>query len=68
MSTRRSGEANAALNAVQARQADLKQIEYTIVELAQLFQDMAMMTEEQHVAICAIEEKAETTEKDMEAA
>ena len=68
MSTRRTGEATAALNAVQARQADLKQIEYTIVELAQLFQDMAMMVEEQHVAICAIEEKAEATEKDLEAA
>jgi len=68
LSTKRSGEATAVLNNVQARQADLERIEATIVELAQLFQDMSMMVEEQHVAICAIEEKAHSAEKDMEAA
>ncbi|EEB08382.1 SNARE Psy1 [Schizosaccharomyces japonicus yFS275] len=43
----RSGEARSALREVQERHADIKKIEKTITELAQLFQDMATMVQEQ---------------------
>ena len=39
-----------------------------MVELAQLFQDMAMMVEEQQEAIVKIEQNAQMAEKDMEQA
>ena len=68
LSSTRQGEARAALSAVQARQADIRQIEQNMVELAQLFQDMAMMVEEQQEAIVKIEQNAQMAEKDMEQA
>jgi hypothetical protein len=68
LSSNRQGEARSALNAVQARHADILRIEQTMVELAQLFQDMAIMVEEQGETLAVIEEKAMKTEQDMEAA
>ncbi|WBW74555.1 plasma membrane SNARE Psy1 [Schizosaccharomyces osmophilus] len=47
----RSGEARTALREVQERHADIKKIERTIAELAQLFQDMATMVQEQEPAV-----------------
>ncbi|GAA5916569.1 hypothetical protein JCM5296_003889 [Sporobolomyces johnsonii] len=62
----RSHAARGALREVESRAAELARIEQTLIELAQLFQDMAVLVESQHVAIVAIEADAAQTHKDME--
>ncbi|BGO90134.1 hypothetical protein JCM10020v2_001770 [Rhodotorula toruloides] len=62
----RSHAARGALREVQNRAAELARIEQTIIELAQLFQDMAVMVEAQDVAIVKIEQNAVLAETDME--
>ncbi|GAA6031833.1 hypothetical protein JCM8097_002012 [Rhodosporidiobolus ruineniae] len=62
----RSQAARSALREAQNRAADLARIEETLVELAQLFQDMAALVYSQDVAIVNIEQNAIATEKDME--
>ncbi|KAF9034975.1 t-SNARE [Hymenopellis radicata] len=52
------GEARAAYREVQARQQDLVQMETTLAELAQLFNDMAVLVEQQDQTIKQIEEVA----------
>ncbi|KAF9034987.1 t-SNARE [Hymenopellis radicata] len=49
------GEARAAYREVQARQQDLVQMETTLAELAQLFNDMAVLVEQQDQTIKQIE-------------
>jgi len=65
MSTR-MGESKAAYREVQERHEDIKKIEQTIAELAQLFNDMAILVEEQGETINAIEQTTMTVEKDTE--
>lgn len=62
----RHGEAKSALREVQERHQDIKKIERTIAELAQLFAEMNVMMEEQAPAVEAIQERAEATRNDME--
>lgn len=51
---------------VESRAAELARIESTLIELAQLFNDMALMVEAQDVAIVAIEQNAVQVNEDME--
>lgn len=62
----RSHAARGALREVETRAAELARIEETLVELAQLFNDMAVLVEAQDVAIVQIEQNAVQVEGDME--
>ena len=66
MSSSRHGEARSALREVQSRHEDIKRIERTITELAQLFNEMSIMIEVQETKIDHIEVKAQETEVQME--
>ncbi|EJU05393.1 t-SNARE [Dacryopinax primogenitus] len=66
MSSNRLGESRAAYREVQERHEDVKRIEKTLTELAQLFNDMSVMVEEQDESINVIQSHAYSTEKDME--
>ncbi|SGY46295.1 BQ5605_C001g00409 [Microbotryum silenes-dioicae] len=63
---RRGYAARGALREVETRAAALARIESTLVQLAQLFSDMAILVEEQDVQIVAIEAKAAEATHDME--
>ncbi|KAF8654074.1 hypothetical protein AX16_003607 [Volvariella volvacea WC 439] len=60
-------DSQAAYKEVQARHEDIKRIERTLAELAQLFNDMSILVEQQDETINAIQETAATVEKDTEA-
>ncbi|GAA5988796.1 hypothetical protein JCM10908_006175 [Rhodotorula pacifica] len=62
----RSHAARGALHEVQNRAVELARIEQTLIELAQLFQDMAVMVEAQDVVIVDIEQTAANVSHDME--
>ncbi|KAI9472012.1 MAG: t-SNARE [Benjaminiella poitrasii] len=62
----RSSQAKAVLSEVQTRHDDIKRIQKTILELAQLFEDMQMMVEEQGEVLDQIENNAENTRADLE--
>lgn len=66
-SSNRYGESRAAYREVQERHEDIKRIERTLAELAQLFNDMSILVEQQDETITAIEANAQTVEKDTEA-
>ncbi|KAI7885926.1 t-SNARE [Mucor mucedo] len=66
MQNSRSGQAKAVLSEVQTRHDDIKRIQKTILELAQLFEDMQMMVEEQGETITQIESHAQNAETDVE--
>ncbi|OBZ75843.1 Syntaxin-like protein psy1 [Grifola frondosa] len=66
MNSNRYGEARSAYNEVQERHEDIKRIEKTITELAQLFNDMSVLVEQQDEQIDTIETTAATVEKDVE--
>ncbi|KAK4517205.1 uncharacterized protein ATC70_000537 [Mucor velutinosus] len=66
MQNSRSGQAKAVLSEVQTRHDDIKRIQKTILELAQLFEDMQMMVEEQGKVFDQIENNAENTQADLE--
>ncbi|KAH0827070.1 t-SNARE [Lanmaoa asiatica] len=67
MNSNRYGESRAAYREVQERHQDIQRIEQTIAELAQLFNDMSIMVEQQSDVIDNIETTAASAEKDMEA-
>jgi len=67
MNSSRYGESRAAYREVQERHQDIKRIEQTIAELAQLFNDMSMLVEQQDDTINTIQAAAEIVEKDTEA-
>ncbi|KAF7290022.1 Syntaxin-like protein [Mycena chlorophos] len=54
--------ARSAYNEVQARAQDLRKMEETLAELAQLFTDMALLVEQQNETLVAIEDAAQQTE------
>jgi len=62
----RYGESRAAYREVQERHEDIKKIEKTLVELAQLFNDMSVIVEQQNDTIVAIDGQAAGVEKDTE--
>lgn len=64
----RLGESRAAYREVQERHQDLQRIEQTIGELAQLFNDMAILVEEQGEQVKAIEATTQNVQVDTEAA
>jgi len=66
MNSNRYGDSRAAYREVQARHEDIKRIEQTIAELAQLFNDMSMMVEQQEEVINTIEATTDVVEKDVE--
>ncbi|KAI6150395.1 t-SNARE [Pisolithus tinctorius] len=66
MNSNRYGESRAAYREVQARHQDILRIEKTIAELAQLFNDMSVLVEQQDETINAIQTTAATVEKDTE--
>ncbi|KAI6045371.1 t-SNARE [Pisolithus marmoratus] len=67
MNSNRYGESRAAYREVQARHQDIMRIEQTIAELAQLFNDMSVLVEQQDETINAIQTTAGGVEKDTEA-
>ncbi|KAI0050921.1 t-SNARE [Auriscalpium vulgare] len=66
MSSNRYGESRAAYREVQERHADIQKIEKTLGELAQLFNDMSILVEQQDETINVIEAQAQEVEKDVE--
>lgn len=67
LNSNRYGESRAAYREVQERHEDIKRIERTLAELAQLFNDMSVLVEQQDEAFNTIETQAETVVKDTEA-
>lgn len=68
MNSNRYGESKAAYREVQERHEDIKRIEKTLVELAQLFNDMSVLVEQQGETIDHIETQAEQVNVDTEKA
>lgn len=66
MSSNRQGASRAAYREVQERHEDIKRIEQTLTELAQLFNDMSVLVEQQDETVIAIETSAASAEKDLE--
>ncbi|KAI1297094.1 t-SNARE [Xylaria venustula] len=66
MQSNRRGQAQAVLNAVQDRHAQLQKIEQQMMELAQLFQDMDVLVMQQDPLVANIEDKAENVVSDLE--
>jgi syntaxin 1B/2/3 len=60
-------ESRAAYQEVQERHEDIKRIERTLAELAQLFNDMSVLVEQQDETINVIQTQAAGVEKDTEA-
>ncbi|KAF8136719.1 t-SNARE [Boletus edulis] len=67
MNSNRYGESRAAYREVQERHQDIQRIEQTIAELAQLFNDMSIMVEQQSEVIDNIETTTGAAQKDLEA-
>jgi len=63
----RYGESKAVYREVQERHKDIQKIERTLAELAQLFNDMSILVEQQDETIDVIEDTAGHVEKDTEA-
>ncbi|KAI1878733.1 hypothetical protein JX265_002910 [Neoarthrinium moseri] len=61
--TNRTGQATSVLGNVRARHNELQRIERTLIELSAMFQDLAMLVEQQEVAVVAAEQNAENTTK-----
>ncbi|KAH6652967.1 t-SNARE [Truncatella angustata] len=61
--TNRTGQATSVLGNVRARHNELQRIEQTLIELASMFQDLAVLVEQQEVAVQAAEQNAENTTK-----
>ncbi|EDR14260.1 syntaxin-like protein [Laccaria bicolor S238N-H82] len=64
----RYGESRAAYREVQGRQEDLRKMEQTLAELAQLFNDMGTLIEQQEAVITAVEDTARDVEANTEKA
>ncbi|KAI1334064.1 t-SNARE [Xylariaceae sp. FL0016] len=66
MQSNRRGQAQAVLNEVQDRHAQLQKIEQQMMELAQLFQDMDTLVIQQEVAVANIEQKGEEVVENLD--
>lgn len=66
MNSNRYGDARSAYRDVQERHRDIKNIEKTITELAQLFNDMSILVEQQDEQITVINDTIKDVEKDVE--
>ncbi|KAI0540533.1 t-SNARE [Xylaria digitata] len=65
--TNRTGQASSVLGAVRARHNELQNIEKTLMELAGLFQDLAVLVDSQEPLVGQAEQNAENTVKHIEA-
>jgi len=65
MNSNRRGEAQSTLNAVRARHEAIQNIERTMIELAELFQDLDTIVMQQDEAIQQIQEKAEEAQTNI---
>ncbi|KAF3058103.1 Syntaxin-like protein psy1 [Daldinia childiae] len=61
--TNRAGQASSVLGAVRARHNELQRIERTLIELANMFQDLAILVEQQDNAVNEAVNNAENTNK-----
>ncbi|KAJ8104820.1 hypothetical protein ONZ43_g7675 [Nemania bipapillata] len=61
--TNRTGQASSVLGAVRARHNELQRIEKTIMELSNLFQELAVLVEQQDTPVAEAETNAENTTK-----
>ncbi|KAI2776865.1 t-SNARE [Daldinia loculata] len=61
--TNRAGQASSVLGAVRARHNELQRIERTLIELANMFQDLAILVEQQDNAVVEAVNNAENTTK-----
>jgi len=66
LNTNRYGESTAVYREVQERHKDIQKIERTLAELAQLFNDMSILVEQQDETLDVIEDTAAHVEKDTE--
>lgn len=66
LSSNRYGDARGAFKEVQERHEDIKKIEKTLTELAQMFNEMSMLVEQQDETINVIETQANSVNVDME--
>lgn len=64
--TNRTGQATSVLGNVRARHNELQRIEQTIMELARMFEDLAVLVEQQEAPIDNIEQKAHQTTDHMD--
>ncbi|KZT66869.1 t-SNARE [Daedalea quercina L-15889] len=62
----RYGESRQAHREIQDRHQDMQRIERTLEELAQMFNDISVLVNQQEESIDAIQDKAGDTEKDIE--
>ncbi|WFD29027.1 hypothetical protein MSPP1_000031 [Malassezia sp. CBS 17886] len=67
MQSNRQGEARGALREVEERHTDIRRIEMTITELAQLFQEMSILVEQQDEQLNVIKDHAQHTEQEVTA-
>ena len=67
LQSNRQGEARGALREVQERNSDIRRIERTIMELAQLFQEMSILVEQQDEQLNVIQDHAMSTEQEVQA-
>ncbi|EGN95421.1 hypothetical protein SERLA73DRAFT_142087 [Serpula lacrymans var. lacrymans S7.3] len=65
-SSNRYGDSRAAYREVQERHQDIRRIEQTLTELAQLFNDMATLVAEQEEELQGIHDKGETAADEIE--
>ncbi|KAI0870336.1 putative syntaxin-like protein psy1 [Hypoxylon argillaceum] len=63
--TNRTGQASSVLGAVRARHNELQRIEKTLMELSNLFQDVAVLIEQQDPIITKAEENAADTNHNL---
>lgn len=66
LQSNRRGEARAALTEVQLRQREIQKIEETLIELAELFQDMERLVAEQEEQVTYIDETVGKAQADIE--
>lgn len=64
--TNRTGQASSVLGAVRARHNELQRIEKTLLELAQLFTDLAVLVESQEPLVDKTEKNAEETKAHLD--
>lgn len=65
LNSNRYGAARGAYREVQERHAEIQKIEKTLTELAQMFQEMAMLVEQQDEVIVNVENQAQGVDKDI---
>ncbi|KAK1920984.1 putative syntaxin [Papiliotrema laurentii] len=66
LNSNRYGAARGAYREVQERHAEIQKIEKTLTELAQMFQEMSMLVEQQDETIVNVENQAMGVDKDVQ--